>query len=154
VRVGARAGTDNELVVVSRDPLGKRCVCRCSACARTFVVGAGALVGGGVHCGCAPLSAKQRTALQSDRHDLVARRQQQDWRPGRPFRVRRNGPDAGDDKIGINSSSLDHLVVILADQSLEIVEIAKTLYRTEVDRHGRGGLRAGAKVTVSRDSVT
>jgi hypothetical protein len=51
-----------------------------------------------------------------------------------PFRVRENGPDAGDDKIGINSSSLDHPVVILADQSLEIVVIAKTLYCTRVVR--------------------
>ena len=41
---------------------------------------------------------------------------------------------AGDDKIRINSSSLDHPVVILADQSLEIVELAKTLYCTRVVR--------------------
>jgi len=40
----------------------------------------------------------------------------------------------GDDKIRINSSSLDHPVVILADQSLEIVVIAKTLYCTRVAR--------------------
>ena len=37
-------------------------------------------------------------------------------------------------RIRINSSSLDHPVVILADQSLEIVEIAKTLYCTKVVR--------------------
>jgi hypothetical protein len=37
----------------------------------------------------------------------------------------------GDDKIRVNSSSLDHPVVILADQSLEIVVIAKTLYCTK-----------------------
>ena len=46
----------------------------------------------------------------------------------------KNGPDAGDDKIRINSSSLDHPVVILADQSLEIAEIAKTLYCAKVGR--------------------
>ena len=51
-----------------------------------------------------------------------------------PSRVRENGPDAGDDKICINSSSLDHPVVILADQSLEIAEIAKTLYCAKVGR--------------------
>ena len=51
-----------------------------------------------------------------------------------PSRVRENGPDAGDDKIRINSSSLDHPVVTLADQSLEIVELAKTLYCTRVVR--------------------
>jgi hypothetical protein len=83
MKIGVRTGTNNELVIVNTDPLGKRCVCRCSACGRTFVVGAGALVGGGVHCGCMPLPAKERTALQSDRQDLVARRQLRDWRPGR-----------------------------------------------------------------------
>ena len=46
----------------------------------------------------------------------------------------KNGPDAGDDKIRIKSSSLDHPVVILADQSLEIVVIGKTLYCTRVLR--------------------
>ena len=85
----------------------------------------------------------------------------------------KNGPDAGDDKIRINSSSLDHPVVILADQSLEIVVIGKPLYCTNreaallhegpavgllaqhrPDRHGRGGLPAGAKVTVSRDGAS
>ena len=40
----------------------------------------------------------------------------------------------GDDKIRINSSSLDHPVVILADQSLEIVVIAKTLLLHQVAR--------------------
>jgi hypothetical protein len=51
-----------------------------------------------------------------------------------PFRVRENGPDAGDDKIRIKSSSLDHPVVILADQSSKIVVIAKRLYCTRVGR--------------------
>ena len=46
----------------------------------------------------------------------------------------KNGPDAGDDKIRINSSSLDYPVVILAVQSLEIVVIAKRLYCTRVVR--------------------
>jgi hypothetical protein len=40
----------------------------------------------------------------------------------------------GDDKIRGSSSSLDHPVVILADQSLEIAEIAKTLYCAKVGR--------------------
>jgi hypothetical protein len=40
----------------------------------------------------------------------------------------------GDDKVRVNSSTWDHPVVILADQSLEIVEIAKTLYCTKVVR--------------------
>jgi hypothetical protein len=31
----------------------------------------------------------------------------------------------GDDKIRVNSSSLDHLLVILADQGIEIVAIEK-----------------------------
>ena len=35
----------------------------------------------------------------------------------------------GDDKIRINSSSLDHPLVILADQALEIVAIAKITIR-------------------------
>jgi hypothetical protein len=83
MKIGARAGTDNELVIVNTDRLGKRCVCRCSACGRTFVVGASALVGGGVHCGCAPLSAEERAALHSDQHDLDRRRQQRNWRSGR-----------------------------------------------------------------------
>jgi hypothetical protein len=83
MKIGARAGINNELVIVNTDPLGKRCVCRCSACGRTFVVGAAAFTSGGVHCGCAPLSAKERTALQSSRHELDARRQLRDWRPQR-----------------------------------------------------------------------
>ena len=40
----------------------------------------------------------------------------------------------GDDKIRGSSSSLDHSLVILADQSLEIVVIGKTLYCTRVLR--------------------
>jgi hypothetical protein len=82
VKIGARAGTDNELVIVSRDPLGKRCVCRCSACGRTFVLGAEAFASG-VTCNCQPLSADRRETLHSDRHDLDWRRQQRDWRPQR-----------------------------------------------------------------------
>jgi hypothetical protein len=75
---------DSELIVVGHvDATRKRVVVRCSACDRTFVVGAGALGFGGAHCGCTPLSAKERTALQSSRHDLVARRQLREWRPQR-----------------------------------------------------------------------
>jgi hypothetical protein len=84
VKIGARAGTDNELVIVSRDPLGKRCVCRCSACGRIMTFSAAAFASGGVACGsCRPLSADRRAALRSDQHDLDWRRQQRDWRPGR-----------------------------------------------------------------------
>jgi hypothetical protein len=82
MKIGARTGTDNELVVVSRDPLGKRCACRCSACGRTFVVGAEAFASGAA-CNCQPLSAGARETLRSDRHDLDWRRSQQDWRPQR-----------------------------------------------------------------------
>jgi hypothetical protein len=35
----------------------------------------------------------------------------------------------GDDKIRVNSSSLDHPLVVLADQALEIVAIAKITIR-------------------------
>ena len=38
-------------------------------------------------------------------------------------------PDAGNDKVRINSSSLDHSLAILADQALEIVAIAKITIR-------------------------
>jgi hypothetical protein len=58
-------------------------VVRCSACERTFVVGIGAFASGGVHCGCRPLSAEERIALQSEQHDLDQHRAQRDWRPGR-----------------------------------------------------------------------
>jgi hypothetical protein len=81
VKIGTRADNDNELVVVSRDPLGKRCVCRCSACGHIMTFSASAFAAGGVHCDCAPLSPARRQALQSDRHDLDRRRQQRDWRP-------------------------------------------------------------------------
>jgi hypothetical protein len=83
MKIGARAGTNNELVIVSRDPLGKRCVCRCSACGRIMTFSVAAFAAGGVACDCAPLSADRRAALQSDRHDLGLRRQQRDWRPQR-----------------------------------------------------------------------
>jgi hypothetical protein len=84
MKIGARAGTDNDLTVVGHaDATRKRVVVRCSACGRVMTFGAAAFASGGVHCGCTPLSAKERTALQSSRHDLVARRQLRDWRPGR-----------------------------------------------------------------------
>jgi hypothetical protein len=61
VKIGTRAGIQQRARGrFSRDPLGKRCVCRCSACGRTFVVGAAAFASGGVHCGCTPLSAEVR----------------------------------------------------------------------------------------------
>jgi hypothetical protein len=83
MRIGTRAGSDNELVVVSRDPLGKRCVCTCSACGHIMTFSAAAFASGGVACDCAPLSADRRAALRSDQHDLDWRRQQRDWRPQR-----------------------------------------------------------------------
>ena len=48
----------------------------------------------------------------------------------------------GDDKIRINSSSLNHPVVILADQAIEIVAIEKKVMRRSVEitgqrEHGR-----------------
>jgi hypothetical protein len=83
MRIGMRAGTNNELVIVNTDPLGKRCVCRCSACGRTFVVGADTFAAGGVACSCQPLSADHRDALRAEAQDSEWRRQQQDWRPQR-----------------------------------------------------------------------
>jgi hypothetical protein len=68
VRIGASAGTDNELVVVSTDPLGKRCVVRCSACSRTFVVAASAAVS--AQCVCRPPTADRLAELRSEQHDL------------------------------------------------------------------------------------
>ena len=58
----------------------------------------------------------------------------------------------------MNSSSLDHPLVILPDQGLEIVAIAKKimmgcvgrsayLARPRPDRDGRGGLRSDDQVT-------
>jgi hypothetical protein len=73
----------NDLVVVGTDATRKRVVVRCSACARTFTVGVGAFASGGVHCGCTPLSAGERIALRSDRHELDRRRQLREWRPER-----------------------------------------------------------------------
>ena len=40
----------------------------------------------------------------------------------------------GDDKIRVNSSSLDHPLVILADQALEIVGIEKKVMIGRVER--------------------
>jgi hypothetical protein len=40
----------------------------------------------------------------------------------------------GDDKIRVNSSSLDHPLVILADQGIEIVEIEKKVILGRVTR--------------------
>jgi hypothetical protein len=70
---------DPELVVVGRDPLGKRIAVRCSACGRAFVIAAGATP----HCGCAPLSADRRDALRAEARDLDLRREMGDWRPRR-----------------------------------------------------------------------
>jgi hypothetical protein len=83
MKIGVRNGTNNELVIVNTDPLGKRVAVRCSSCDRVFMVGAAALADGGVNCGCTPLSAKERTARHAARDDLVVLRQQPDWRPGR-----------------------------------------------------------------------
>ena len=60
LKIGTRAGLGSELVVVSCDPLGKRCVCRCSACDATMVVGAEAVATGSVRCVCTPLSVAER----------------------------------------------------------------------------------------------
>jgi hypothetical protein len=63
-----------------------------------------------------------------------------------------------DDKIRVNSSSLDHPFVILADEALEIVGIEKKIMMGRVtssahwlnhDPSGRGGLRSGDQVTAS-----
>jgi hypothetical protein len=59
----------------------------------------------------------------------------------------------GDDKIRINSSSLDQPLTILPDQAREIVAIAKITIRagscvsllTRCRGRGRGGLRAATK---------
>ena len=60
----------------------------------------------------------------------------------------------GDDKVRVNSSSLDHPLVILPDQAIEIVGIEKKvmvgrdalglLAEPRSERAGRGGLRSGA----------
>jgi hypothetical protein len=83
MKIGARAGTNNELVIVNTDPLGKRCVCRCSACGRTFVVGAAAFASGGVACNCAPWSADRRDELRAEARGLNMQRTQRGWRPQR-----------------------------------------------------------------------
>jgi hypothetical protein len=43
-------------------------------------------------------------------------------------------PDAGNEEVHINSSSLDRHLVILADQALEIVAIAKIAIATRIAR--------------------
>ena len=53
----------------------------------------------------------------------------------------------GDDKVRVNSSSLDHSLVVLPDQALEIVAIEKKVMVGRVTRSaewtGRGGVRSG-----------
>jgi uncharacterized protein YjeT (DUF2065 family) len=57
----------------------------------------------------------------------------------------------GDDKVRVNSSSLDHPLVVLPEQALEIVGIAKKviglLVKPRSERFGRGGLRSDDQVT-------
>ena len=62
----------------------------------------------------------------------------------------------GDDKICVNSSSLDHPLVFLPDQGIEIGGIEKKVtvgrivrsaYWLNHDPRGRGGVRAGGEVT-------
>jgi hypothetical protein len=54
MKFGARSGIDNELTIIGHDRFSKRVVVRCSACDRTFAVGADAFASGGAHCGCKP----------------------------------------------------------------------------------------------------
>jgi hypothetical protein len=75
MKIGARAGNDNEL--------GKRCVCRCSACGRVMTFGAAVFASGSVACNCAPLSADRRDELRAEARGLDMQRTQRDWRPGR-----------------------------------------------------------------------
>jgi hypothetical protein len=84
MRIGMRAGLDNELTVVGHaDATRKRVVVRCSACDATMVVGAEALATGGARCACTPLTAAERVALRSNQRDMEAHRRQREWRPGR-----------------------------------------------------------------------
>ena len=63
-----------------------------------------------------------------------------------------------DDKIRVNSSSLDHALTILADHAFEIagierkVMVGRTMRSADLLNHdpsgaGRGGLRSGDQVT-------
>jgi hypothetical protein len=79
--IGSRVGA--ELVVINRDPTGKRVVARCSACGATMVVGTDALATGAARCGCRPLTLQEREALRASQRDLEAHREQREWRPGR-----------------------------------------------------------------------
>ena len=49
----------------------------------------------------------------------------------------------GDDKTRVNSSSLDHPLVILADQAIEIVGIEKKVMVGRVRRSACGMVEAG-----------
>jgi hypothetical protein len=81
MKIGSRVGA--ELVVVSHDPLRKRCVCQCSACGQTAVFGAEAVATGAARCVCAPLSAQERVALRTNQQALDAHRLAREWRPQR-----------------------------------------------------------------------
>jgi ribosomal protein S27E len=79
MKIGARAGTNNELTVINMDSLGRRATVRCNACARVFVVAASAAVGARCIC-CAPPTAERLAELRSEAHDLDLRRQLREWR--------------------------------------------------------------------------